>query len=75
MGKPEDDRLLARAKVVAVAVILALMIFITFVVLVAPIFVRDYDTPETSVIVMFPALSGILLALFGIRAFVQRNGD
>jgi uncharacterized membrane protein YkgB len=64
----EDERLLLRAKIVAIGVVLALMSVVTLSVVLTE--------PEASlVVVIFPALSGVLLALFGVRAFVNRNGD
>ena len=64
----EDERLLVRAKVVAIGVILTLMSLLTVSAVIGH--------PDTGpLIVLFPALSGVLLALFGIRAFINRNGS
>ena len=63
----EDDRLLLRAKVVAIGVVLTLMTLVTLSIV--------FSHPDAAlVLAVFPALSGVLLALFGIRAFVHKNG-
>ncbi len=75
MSSGNGGREFTTAKWVALGVILSMMGVLVVGVTIGPIVDDDYEISVGLGVVMFTTLVGALLALFGIRTIIHRNGN